>query len=309
MMQDEPTTNTYGADEGLVVPNKQGWKFVLEDFAWRALFPLSVTGGHWWVAALGGPSESATRYAYQPEWFRHAALTEMGHVARRGPILWSSHTCLMHAPLHLSLREATRLPGWWRRSGVALEGSGNPFTDGGTGGQADVGDARMSSVRQEVNAWLQELDRQGVLGTALVVVLSDHGPRGAWVPTDRTEHVQLAVFSAGPQADQTIRAPVSLVDVAQTVREHLGLPLIDGPAKPLPSREHGERRLVGRVDAPTLGSAGIELEKVTATEVSRTIAFNHDGTYTFAPEFVKRVAASELAATSRGGVIRFVDRM
>ncbi len=74
MMQDGPETNTYGRDEWVHVPSRQGWKAIFEVIVWRLVFPLSETGGHWWVAALGGPAESVARYAYRPEWFRHDAL-------------------------------------------------------------------------------------------------------------------------------------------------------------------------------------------------------------------------------------------
>jgi hypothetical protein len=284
----------------------------VEAFAWRAGFPLSVTGGRWWVAALGGPADNVERYAYRPEWFRYSALMHMGAMAKKGPMLWASHSCYVHGPLHLSLREAMSLPNWWKRSPRALEGSGNPFTDASTGGQDDVARVRVASARREMARWLRALDEQSVLGNALVIVLSDHGPRGEWVPRERTEHIQLAAFAPGPRREAFVHAPVSLVDIAPTIRQHLRLPVGSGAGISLldGADVRPPRRLLGRVVAASLDSAGIKLDQVSANDVSRTIAFNGDGTYTFSPDFVRDVALS--TARQAGGrdtmhVLQFVD--
>ncbi len=308
MMQDEPATNVYGANEWVHIPGQQGWQSVMKDFVWRAVFPLSIVGGHWWVAALGGPANSVTRFAYSPDWFRHDVLRELALAARSGPVLWASHSCYVHAPLHLSLREAMRLDRWWSRSPRALEGTGNPFTDADAGGKSDVLEARMESIRHEIGVWLNELDRQRILGRALVVFLSDHGPRGPWVPREVTEHIQLAVFAPGPRIDSVVRQPVSLVDVAPTVRAHLGISGASGPGLPLPSSEpiRAGRRLLGRVDAVTLDSAGIKLETITAAAVRASLTFEGDGSYVFSPP-VRPAGTSGLGGAGGIDVIQFVD--
>jgi hypothetical protein len=300
MMQDGPETNTYGNDEWVHVPSRQGWKAIFEVVAWRIVFPLSETGGHWWVAALGGPADSVSRYAYDPEWFRHDALVEMAAAARQGPLLWASHSCYMHAPLHLSLREAMRLPRWWTRTPRSMEGSGNVFTDEASGGERRVADVRLGSVREELARWLADLDAQDVLGSALVVVLSDHGQRAPWVSSDEREHVQLAVFAPGAARSAVIAAPVSLVDLAPTIRRHLGLPPVASGGAPLPleAPAEPERRAVGHVDGPTLESIGIRLGGLTAEDVERALRLNDDGTYAFQPGVRARASS----------VVRFVER-
>jgi hypothetical protein len=299
MMQDGPETNTYGKDEWVHVPSRQGWKAIFEVVAWRIVFPLSETGGHWWVAALGGPADSVSRYAYRPEWFRHDALLELARQARRGPVLWASHTCYMHAPLHLSLREAMRLERWWARTPRSMEGSGNVFTDEASGGDARVAAVRLASLREELARWLGDLDAQGVLGKALVVILSDHGQRAPWVSDEEREHVQLALFTPSEGRGALIGAPVSLVDLAPTVRRWLGLPAVATAGAPLPLERPARPgpRAVGHVAVWTLDSMGIHLGDLTRADVERALEFNDDGTYAFQPGVLDRV----------GHVVQFVE--
>jgi hypothetical protein len=252
------------------------------------------------------------RYAYRPEWFRHDALVEMAAAARRGPLLWASHSCYMHAPLHLSLREAMRLEGWWALPPIELEGAGNVFTDESSGGHRRVADLRLGSVREEEERWLRDLDRQDVLGTALVVVLSDHGQRVSWVSDEDREHVQLAMFAPGEARSAVVRTPVSLVDLAPTVRRHLGLPAVAsaGVALPLDNPVTLAHRAVGHIEAAKLDSMGIRLNEITAADVARALEFKDDGTYCFLPglndasrhdlRFVDRGSVPAAAAELRG---------
>jgi hypothetical protein len=310
MMQDEPATNVYGAEEWVSISGEQGWQSLMKDYVWRAVFPVSVVGAHWWVAALGGPANSVTRYAYRPEWFRHDVLKELAKTAQRGPVLFATHTCYVHAPIHLALGEVLRLKQWWKRSPRALEGAGNPFTDSGTAGGTDVLEERIASTRSEIGVWLAEMDRAGILGRAMVVLLSDHGPRGGWLPQERTEHIQMAVFAPGPWSDTEVRVPVSLIDLAPTIRAHLGLPTLPGPGVVLPAVDVTPlpRRLLGRVNAVTLDSAGVRLETVDAKTVTQTLSFEADGSFAYAPELSKRVAANTRRyGPADGDLIQFVD--
>ncbi len=307
MMQDEPATNVFQSDESVSVPHLQGWRSIVQSFAWRAGFPLATALGRPWLALFGGPADNVDRYAYRPEWFRHSALLEMARAARKGPLLWASHSCYVHGPLHLSLSEARQLPSWWKRSPKALEGSGNPFTDASTGGGEDVEQVRVASMRREIARWLKDLDDQQVLGNALVFVLSDHGPRGEWVGRERTEHIQLARFKPGPRVDRVVSDPVSLVDLAPSIRNHVGLPVDAGVGAPLPCTNGLPRssRRLGRVMAPTLDSAGVRLDQVTAAEISRTLTYNQDGSYSYASSFVRRVAAG--TASDPSHILEFVE--
>jgi uncharacterized membrane protein (UPF0136 family) len=315
MFQDDPTTNIFGHSEWVNVPHKQGWRFVMTDFAWRALFPLSTVGGQWWMSLLGGPYGSATRYAYRPDWFKHDALVALGRAAKKGRVLWAQHSCFVHAPVHLSLSEAWSIPRWWWRSPAALEGSGNEFTDSETRGRDEVLEARMTSARGVLREWLNELVAQGIYGKSLVVLFSDHGPRGDWISRDRTEHIMLALVEPGVAGSVTVGRAVSLVDIASTVRSYLGLEGVASDGIPLP-RDNSERRSargIGRINAASLTSTKIDLRDLSGARISSRIRFEEDGTYVFSPEFLVSVAAGENGPASGSGtqkrwILSFVDR-
>jgi arylsulfatase A-like enzyme len=181
-----------------------------------------------------------------------------------------------------------------------MEGSGNVFTDEASGGDRRVADVRLGSAREELARWLADLDAQDVLGSALVVVLSDHGQRAPWVSSDEREHVQLAVFTPGEARSAVIATAVSLVDLAPTIRRHLGLPPVASEGAPLPLEGPAEpgRRAVGHVDGATLESIGIRLGGLTAEDVEHALRLNDDGTYAYQQGIRARASS----------VVRFVER-
>jgi len=306
MSQDSPGTNTYNEGEDLLVPHAQGWKAILQEYLWKAAFPLSVTGAPWWVVALGGPGFAAGRYAYCAQCFWERNLESLSAAVARGPVLWAVHSCFAHAPVHLSLQEVITIPAWWRRSPIALEGGGNPFFEADARGKADIDAARMRSVRRTVRGVLRELDESGALGHANVFVFSDHGPRAQWVPRERTEHVMLAAFLPGPASSNRIDSPVSLADIAPSLRALLGLPEqpADGVSLPgvVPTAASVERS-VRIADPPTFESLGIKLEGLSGADVERSLTLQRNGTFQFAPDLVERVGAAN------AGAIHFVGRV
>jgi hypothetical protein len=141
----------------------------------------------------------------------------------------------------LSLSELTGMSGWWRRTPRQLNGATNPSQFlGNDQFVAQIATIRTRSVVRLVEETLAELDRNGILGRATVFVLSDHGPRGKFVDPELTQHVMLAAFLPGDRRDQSVDEPVSLADIAPTLRARLGLdsPAATGVPLPLDTGTH-----------------------------------------------------------------------
>ena len=237
LLQDDPMTNVYRQHESLRIDGPQGWRSAFRELAWNVLFPLSSAGGRWWVGVLGGPAMEPGQFGYCASCFMDSVLARMGRDAREGPVFLAAHTCYAHWPTRLSLSEATGLPGWWRRTPRELNGWTNPSE---VLGNDDIAAVRTGSVVKLVRETLADLDRRGVLGRATVFVLSDHGPRGKSVPAEITRHVMLAAFLPGDRRDQYVDDPVSLADIAPTLRARLGLESPEATGVPLPlAAEHG----------------------------------------------------------------------
>lgn len=94
----------------------------------------------------------------------------------------------------------------------------------------------MMGADESLGRFLDELDRQGKLDRALVIVTSDHGESfekgymghaGHWLH-EAVIRVPLVVKLPGQRVGQVVNTPVSLADVVPTVTDALGLP--DAPA-------------------------------------------------------------------------------
>jgi len=89
---------------------------------------------------------------------------------------------------------------------------------------------------ESLGRFLDELDRQGKLDNALVIVTSDHGESfergyighaGEWLH-EAVVRVPLVIKLPGQREGHRISTPVSLADVVPTVSDLLGLPAIAG---------------------------------------------------------------------------------
>ncbi len=229
-LQDDPTTNVYGPGESLRLTEPQGWQGAFTEMAWNVMFPLSTAGGRWWVRVMGGPAMEPSEFAYCPHCFMNSVLARLARDARDGPVFLAAHTCYAHSPTRLSLSESTHIPGWWWRTPPQFNGGWNAVAAGTAFGRDEVAAIRAHSVVELLRDTLAALDRGGVLGRATVIVLSDHGPRGAWVPREVTQNVVLTAFLPGERRDVLVEEPVSLADIAPTLRMRLGLnaPRTDG---------------------------------------------------------------------------------
>jgi hypothetical protein len=214
MFQDDPATNIYFKDEQVQVPTTQGWKSVVERFVWKAAFPLSVCGARWWVNLMGEPVLDLGQNGYDPDWYWREMLARMGREASKGPILWTSHSCYFHPPILLTLREAMQLPSWWKRTPRGFHSRGNPFSGEEARGQREVVSVRAISLRSAFRRWLADLDAQGILGSAWVFIVSDHGQRAKWTPRNERDHVLLTVFSPRTGLNPLQNTEVSLADIA-----------------------------------------------------------------------------------------------
>ncbi len=281
LYQDNPATNTYRPDENVAVQALQGWKSILNELAWKLVFPASTAGAPWWVAVFDGPADEPGRYGYDPRRIWNGIFDRIADAAERGPVFWASHICYGHAPVHLTIIEAAGIPGWWRLRPPELEGSGDAFVAGSAQGSPAIRDVRLRSVRKQILSVLQRLDERGALGSATVILLSDHAERGPHVPVEALNHVMLAAFTPGPRRDNIVAGPVSLADIAPTVRRALRLPYVHGDAPPLPlqGQEVDSHRIVPRFLAPTEASLGLAVGDLDVGRMKRGLHLSGDGTF------------------------------
>jgi len=103
--------------------------------------------------------------------------------------------------------------------------------------EVDAYDRTIREADELLGGFLDELERQGLAASTLVVLLSDHGEafgehavaRHGTAFHQEQLHVPLVFRGPGIPEDETIDTPVSLVDVAPTILDLLGLaPLPQG---------------------------------------------------------------------------------
>ena len=293
--QDLPESNWFGTSESLRVVGLQGWKVPLQSTIWKVGFPLSIAGATWWVGLLGGPSTWFGRPAHCAECFVADSLADIAHSAAKGPVFGAIHTCLAHGPNRLKLAEALRVPGWWHLPPT--------FFLGQQGADPRSRAVRMDTLRRTLRNTLDLLDEGGVLGRATVFVLADHGPRGEGVPSAVTNHVMLAMFSPGERGSTTITVPVSLVDIAPTIRQIVGLPdaATDGRVLPRLDADGDPTRIVQTALVRPLGvldALRIGKKPLSAAELGRLGQLHADGTFDYSPEFMEMVRSLEFSPPS-----------
>lgn len=286
--QDSPGSNWFSKSEDLNISGLQGWKESFRWALWTMGFPLFSAGASWWVSLLGGPGDSASRHAHCADCFIRNSLNDMARAAGNGPVFWSIHTCLAHEPYRLALSEAVRIPGWWKLPPTFFLARGASSLD--TRAYA----VRNTTLRKSVGDVLTFLDQNGVLGYASVFVLGDHGPRGENVPKAKTESVMLALFSSGGQGVSNVTTPVSLVDIAPTIREIVDLPgrATDGRVLPLADVNGDSGRVVRTAIARPGGLQsllGIGEQAMTSDELGRIAELQKDGGFLYSQAVVARI--------------------
>jgi hypothetical protein len=166
----------------------------------------------------------------------------------------------------------------------------------------------MQTVRTVLHSTLAMLDHQGVLGHATVLVIADHGPRGEGVPPQATNNVMFAVFSPDGVGSTTITTPVSLVDIAPTIRRLVSLPEAptDGRVLPRSDSEGDPRRrvLTNTRSSPQprdiLRLMGLDKEVLDAAGLSHLGRVLSDGSYEYDPAVVARIREISRRSTTRG---------
>jgi hypothetical protein len=286
--QDIPESNWFGTEEDLRGVGLQGWKATGQALLWKAGFPLSAVGGAWWVGLLGGPSTLYSRPAHCAECFVADSLRDMARAAARGPVFWIIHTCLAHGPNQLTLAEALRVPGWWHLPATFFLGQGKISQDPRSRA------TRISTLRTTLRHTLDLLDEGRVLGRATVFVMADHGPRGEAVPQAVTNGVMLAMFFPSNQGSSIVTTPVSLIDIAPTVRQIVGLAeaASDGRILPRTDAEGDAQRVVRTMTVPSVNvsdSSGIGRNSLSPEELRKLGHLKPDGTFDYDHEFMERL--------------------
>jgi hypothetical protein len=279
-----PEANWFSDEEGIATSRPQGWKATFHELVWRIGLPVSMVGAGWWVKLVRGPWRSVKRYAYRPDEFLDDSFVEIATSGRKGHVFGAIHTCLVHGPVQLSLNEARRIHGWWKMSGAALAGQESAAPE--------LREVRMATLRHVLQEALQGLDRAGVLGRATVFVISDHGPRALTVSRRMTSNVMMALFDPTGSGGAVVRSPVSLVDIAPTIRQLLGMrqsvsdgfPLPNGSGPPDTNRtvvSKPLRNLDGLLE--TMGLSG----KLSPQTMSRLGKLRSDGTFDYTRSFLQ----------------------
>jgi hypothetical protein len=287
--QDLPASNWFTLSEGVRATGPQGWKAELQSYVWTATFPLSNVGAAWWVGAFGGPTSLSNRLAHCSQCFIVDSLEEIARSAAKGPVMGAIHTGLVHGPNQLTLQEAIRAPGWWHLPATFFLGRAEWSADSRSRA------TRMHTVRTVLESTLELLDREDVLGHATVFVLADHGPRGNDVPPQTTNNVMFAVFSPDGSGSTTVTTPVSLVDIAPTIRGLVSLPeaTTDGHVLPRSDSEGDPQRIVLTDKQSSvqdiLKLMGLGKEAFDAKELSQLGRLVSDGTYEYNPEVLSRI--------------------
>lgn len=298
LMQDDPTSNVFSQDENVEIATNQGWKWMLETFMWRTVFPLSEVSGPFWVSAFGGPSHSASRYAYDPDryvnsWLRHLAVKSRG-----GRVFAASHSCFVHTPIHLTLREVLSINLWWKKRPVDFNGGVSYFTKSESGNYKEVLDIRLKSAGLSLERTLGKLSTTGVIGGAMVFVLSDHGPRASWVTRRGVHHIILTCFKPGT-GSSLVKSPVSLVDIAPTVRSFLGFEAKPSDGTPLPfTSAAGGLRETRQVTPPSVQIGAKALFDPRNLGFRGNVDFHRDGTFGMS-ELLKSEIRSVIERESR----------
>lgn len=311
LIQDDPTTNIFSHTENTNIPTTQGWKWLLQTFAWRTIFPMSELGGSWWLSAFGCPTIACSRYAYSPLQFRETLIRHIAVNARNGPVFVSAHTCFGHTPIKLTLTEVVGLGRWWTRAPRDLQGGVDYFSNNETTSYKEVLDVRTASMRTLLSGMLNRLDEMGMIGATNLFFLSDHGPRASWVERNRAENIMLMTLVPGKPKSITSTAPVSLVDVAPTIRRLLGLPdkASDGQELPLDGTEPSGLRITQKFTPASINAGSRILFNPRKLGLQGKVQYNSDGTFVLS-EQLKIEIRKKIESENRTleGVRRMIEK-
>ena len=295
MYQDNPATNTYRPNEYLTVPALQGWKSILNEFAWKLMFPASTAGAPWWVAVFGGPARRARAVRVRSRTHLERDLrSNCGEREGWARVLGESPLLLACARPSHSVRGLSGARVLASAATAVSREAATRSAQGRANGGPAIREARLVSVRRQILWVLRQLDNAGVLGSSTLLLLSDHGERAENAPLARVNHVMLASFAPGPRRDIVVSTPVSLADVAPTIRRTLGIPQRHSFGVPLPAEERDgdPRRSLPRVSAPTTPRSAA-VSGVDPAQMRRALRLNTDGTF--------RVDAAEFRAVAEVG--------
>lgn len=286
MIQDDPTTNVYGRDEAIEIPTEQGWKWMMLTFAWRTVFPLYEVGGSWWLERLGGPVPYSNRFGYNPVYFQEILLRQIAERARRGPVFIAAHTCFAHTPIHLTMGEVLTLKDWYKKTPRDLQGGTDPVNNMENLNYREVAAARAESARALMARTLRRWEEVGIIGKASTFILSDHGPRASWISTAGAHHVVLAAFLPEQRPEVSVPEAVSLVDIAPTVRELIGLaPRHSDGETLLPlGSEQSRNRQTKQMSSRSVASGSAKLFNLRGLELPGNVLYHADGTFGLSPK-------------------------
>ncbi len=280
LLQDDPSTNIFSSAANIRIWSNQGWKWISETLLWRSLFPLSELAASWLLDAVGGPADFSSRHAYNPKRFQEGTLRHIAKHAALGSVAVASHTCFAHTPIHLRREEVWALDRWWTMKPAEFEGGVSYFTKQEHTNYKMVADARTANMRKLLNHVLERLEEVGVIGKAMVFIVSDHGARASWITSRQAHNVMLAAFHPEGGGSARVAAPVSLVDLAPTIRARLQLPEQKTDGEVLPLGGQGKMdRVTKQMTSASIRTGAKVLLKPETLGLQGNVIYNQDGTF------------------------------
>jgi len=227
--------------ETRVQPPRGALNFVLEKLRYRALGVFVANRlGSWWLPEIA--DNRALPGYHDPLGYARRLSDLLAREARSGPALFAFHDTTVHYPGDVVHPFYRRWPDAPLRMSYDLPGSG-PIRSTGLERREHLYDELIAEADARLGILLDRLRAEGRYDDALIVVFSDHGdgfqpefpslvnavPIHGVRLSDDENRVLLAVkppADSGIATGRTVHDLVRLIDVAPTLLEASGLPLL-----------------------------------------------------------------------------------
>ncbi len=311
---DLPETSYFNHEKGFdhAVNDTIGWEahlraIVLNHFMFPALWlnnPLTET-------LLDESFNSPSLFNYDAARFFNFAFQHYDELT--GPRLLALHSCTLHTPIALTGQELSTLKDFWHKaprdySYWPWKKPGDPL-DHTPETWTNPYFVRLKTTQKFVQQLFNELKQKHYFDQHLIVFLSDHGERfvdgheiyggihGYDLKTRDQTNVPLVFFHPNFKGSQDFSDPVSLIDVAPTLAQLLGLSVLghpydgvalldtDGALQNLPQRPlFTESMGFIEVDGGPHPFPRISVEKLEAS-----LTYHPDGAVTVGPQYYEKI--------------------
>jgi hypothetical protein len=238
---DQPETSWFNAENGFTswVQDRIGWEaHMVVSILNQFLLPTVWLNNAWVEKWTRLSFNYAGLFNYDLNRFINYSFETFSELGP-SPKLLALHTCALHSPIRLSLRELQGIPRYWALAPADFSFArwprpGWPQWDT----PADWINpyfVRRDTVVRLIDEMLEALEISGYLKNNIVVLLSDHGERfvedreiyggihGVDLQTREQNNVMLTILDPHMSRFQARREPVSLIDLTPTLLARLGM--------------------------------------------------------------------------------------